>query len=290
MRIQTLSILAGNAACNASCPFCVSKMTPTRGTACREPRVNWRNFRKACAYAKTLGVTTAMITGKGEPTLFPDQITAYLNAMKEFDFPFIELQTNGIAIAGDETFEKRLKQWYALGLTTVSISVVHYAAEKNKEVYLPNRQTYPNLPRLIKLLHQNGLLVRLAAILANGFIDSEEELRKLIQFARENEVEQLTLRPVNKPKESTNEQTASWVDQHALTEKQYREIRGYLEKKGVLLMKFNYGAVVYDIDGQNVCLTNCLTADDTEDNVRHLIFFPDGRLYYDWQYKGAILL
>ena len=78
MKIQTFSILAGSEACNARCPFCISKMTPPSGVELKEPKVNWRNFRKACLLAKQSGVTTAMFTGKGEPTLFPKQITKFL--------------------------------------------------------------------------------------------------------------------------------------------------------------------------------------------------------------------
>ncbi len=75
MKVQTFSILAGSAACNARCPFCVSKMTPRRGIRLKEPEVNWEKFKKAAAYARD----------QGEPTLFPEQITKYLDAMKEYD-------------------------------------------------------------------------------------------------------------------------------------------------------------------------------------------------------------
>ena len=100
MRVQTLSIIAGSEACNARCPFCVSKMTPSCGLdELKEPEVNWRNFRKACLLAKQSGVTTAMLTGKGEPTLFPGQISRYLKELMRYEFPLIEIQTNGIMLA-----------------------------------------------------------------------------------------------------------------------------------------------------------------------------------------------
>ena len=67
MRIQTFSILAGSEACNARCPFYISKMTPSHGVQLMVPAVNWRNLRIACRLAEHCGVTTAMITGKGEP-------------------------------------------------------------------------------------------------------------------------------------------------------------------------------------------------------------------------------
>jgi molybdenum cofactor biosynthesis enzyme MoaA len=131
MQIQTFNILAGSEACNARCPFCISKMTPPLDVQLKEPEVNWRNFRVACRLAERCGVTTVMLTGKGEPTLFPRQITRYLQAMAEFRFPIIELQSNGILlIEQSDVYSGHLRDWYDLGLTTIAISVVHYLPEK----------------------------------------------------------------------------------------------------------------------------------------------------------------
>jgi hypothetical protein len=55
-------------------------------------------------------------------------------------------------------------------------------------------------------------------------------------------------------------------------------------------MELVHGAIVYDLHGQNICLTNALTIEPRSDEIRQLIFFPDGHLRYDWQYKGAIIL
>src|SRR3989344_5544133 len=146
MKVQTFSIVAGSEACNARCPFCISKMTPPMGVAFKEPPVNWRNFRKACQLAKACYVTTAMITSKGEPTLFPKQISKYLRAIEKFEFPIIEIQTNGIPIAErPSVYGKYLAEWYELGLTTLAISIVHWEAEKNRQVYLPHKKEYINL-------------------------------------------------------------------------------------------------------------------------------------------------
>ncbi len=289
MTIQTFSILAGSEACNARCPFCVSKMTPPQGITPEVPEVNWRNFRKAALLAKQKGVTTAMITSKGEPTLFPEQITEYIDILQEFQFPIIELQTNGINLA-EEKNEKYLKEWYEKGLTTIAISIVHYDAEKNRQIYLPYRKEYIDLVKLVDKLHKIGFSVRFACILLDGFIDNSTKLEKLISFAKENKVEQLTIRPVNKPNISRNLAVFNWVSENYLKEEHLEDMIDYLNKEGIQLMHLNYEAVVYDVNGQNVCLTNSLTIDPNSDNLRQLIFFPDGHLRYDWQYVGAILI
>ena len=42
MKIQTFSIVAGTEACNAKCPFCVSKMTPNCGISNKKVELNYR--------------------------------------------------------------------------------------------------------------------------------------------------------------------------------------------------------------------------------------------------------
>ncbi len=291
MKIQTFSIVTGSEACNARCPFCISKMTPPVGVTLEEPEVNWRNFRIACRLAERCGVTTAMLTGKGEPTLFPEQITKYLQALSEFPFPIIELQSNGILLierAG--AYTKYLRDWYGLGLTTIAISVVHHLPEKNRAVYLPHRKAYIDLPELIHLLHECGLSVRLACVMADGFIDSRQDLQAFIAFAKAHQIEQVTVRPVNRPSNGRSGTAQDWAERHHLRPEQLVDIRSYLEEEGALLMTLVHGARVYDVGGQNVCLTDSLTIDAGSDDLRQLIFCPDGHLRYDWQYKGAILL
>jgi len=291
MKFKTFSIIAGSEACNARCSFCVSKMTPPNGLDMKEPEVNWRNFRVAARLAKQTEIDTVMITSKGEPTLFPQQVTKYLNALSEFDFPFIELQTNGIPIAEKrEKYDPLVREWYEKGLTIPAISIVHYDAEKNRQIYLPHREKYIDLPELVGYLHKVGLSVRLACVALNGFIDNARQLEKLIGFAKENNVEQLTVRPVNKPEETRNLQVYNWTARHHLKSAQLEEISGYLNRNGTPLLELPHGGTVYDINGQNVCLTNSLTRDTNPEKGRQLIFFPDGHIRYDWEKKGAILL
>lgn len=291
MKIHTFSILAGSTACNARCPFCVSKMTPSLGVTLKEPEVNWRNFRKACSLAKQCGVTAAMITGKGEPTLYPMQLTKYLEALEEFDFPIVELQTNGILLAEEpKKYDSHLKDWYDKGLNTIAVSVVHYDSEKNRQIYLPHKKEYPDLSNLISYLHQKGFSVRLSCVLANGYIDNSRNLERLIDFAKENKVEQLTARPVNKPEHSRSAEALDWVAGHYLKPKQLADMQSYLGKEGHCLMTLVHGSTVYDVNGQNICMTNSLTIKPNTEDLRQLIFFPDGHLRYDWQYEGAILL
>jgi molybdenum cofactor biosynthesis enzyme MoaA len=285
MKADLFSIVVGTEACNARCPYCVAKMTP----GMEAPKVNWRNFNIAARYAKAAGVITAMLTGKGEPTLYPDQITEYLKALNKHEFPLIEMQTNGILLQ-DEKYRPYLEEWYRQNLATIAISIAHYDAEENRKILVPHKQAYIDLPRLITNLHGIGYNVRLTCVMTDGLIDGPSSLEKLIDFAARNSADQLTVTPVNKPEHSRNSGIESWVEQHYLKDKQKQEIKEYLDKNGHQLMTLSHGAIIYDVRGQNVCLSNCLTLDKKSSDVRQLIFFPNGRLAFDWQYKGAVIM
>ena len=293
MKIETFTIVAGSLACNARCPFCVAEMTPENGVETKLPAVNWRNFEVACRLAKQSGVTTVLITGKGEPTLFPSQITEYLHWLgkNRHSFPFVELQTNGYLLAG-ETLNRQTEIWNEHGLTTIALSIVHYKEDPNRQIYMPYRDRYYNLSDLIEKLHRTGFSIRLCCMMVKGIMDSSDSVENLIQFSIECGVEQLTIRPIVRPNDAIPEgrEVADYVREHAPSSESIREVYGMVKSRGTLLMTLAYGAEVYDFEGQNVCLSNCLTGSPSVDEMRQLIFFPDGHLRYDWRYKGAILL
>jgi molybdenum cofactor biosynthesis enzyme MoaA len=289
MRIQTFSIVAGTEACNARCPFCISKMTVEAGVKLQESRINIRNFKIACKLAEMAGVTTAMITGKGEPLLFPGHVSTYIGEMRQ-RFPFVELQTNGIPIAEEERIQKVMIDWWSAGLTTIAISIVHWDPLKNKEIYTPYKTDYIDLEKLIAFLHEKQFSVRLTVTLLRGYIDNASGVERMVKFAKEHKVEQLTIRPVNTPAASRNEAAAKWTDERCLAQEQIENINSWLKRNGTRLMSLPHGAIVYDALGQNVCYTNCLTIDPYSDDLRQIIFFPDGQIRYDWQYDGARLI
>ncbi len=288
MKFQTFSVVVGTKACNAHCPFCISKQTGLFGTT---PTVNWRNFRIACRLAQKAETTTVLLTGKGEPTLFPNHITETLKEIGQYNFPLIEMQTNGIRLAEDtDEMDFYLNLWYKLGLTTIALSVVHYAQDKNAEVYTPDGKHY-DLGNLILKLHKIGFSVRLCAMMLRGYIDSPEKIERLLGFCMANKVEQLTIRNIKPSEVTDNPAITLWTKTHALTEEEFLNSVSVIQSQGTLLQHLMHGMDVYDFNGQNVCVGNCLTRDvNGKDEFRQLIFFPDGSLYYDWQYKGARIL
>lgn len=253
--------------------------------------LNLINFRKACRLAEINDVTNVIITGKGEPTLFPDQITDYLEAMVPFDFPVIELQTNGILFSQQpEKFDKYLKDWHDLGLTFIAISIIHYDPEINRANYIPHLPVYPDLEKIISNLHSFGYSVRLTVTLVKGGIDSAKEAGVMVSKARDWGVEQLTLRKVAAPHTTQNEAVSSWTRTHQLDQSTLDQMEQYLLMNGTKIASFDYGGAIYDVSGQNVCFTNALTLNKETETFRQAIYFPDGHLRFDWQYSGAIII
>jgi len=242
-----------------------------------------RNLKKACRFGKGCGITTVLITGKGEPTLYPNRIGYVANILND-EFAIIELQTNGILLV-DRKYNEQLESWYASGLTTIALSVVNYDDDKNAEIY----GTKIDLKFLIAKLHDFGFSVRLSCMTLKGYLDSEVEVNKMIDFARQNKVEQLTIRNIEAPDKNVNSDVHDWTIAHRLNDGEMLKACRSITENGKMLLELAHDAIVFDVGGQNVCISSCLTRDTDTDNIRQIIFFPDGHLRYDWVYEGAII-
>jgi len=132
MKVSTLSIVCGTDACNASCPYCISKITGTEDIP-KTPAINYTRLKKACQLAENSGATTVLLTGKGEPTLYMDQILEFLSSLQNFNIPIVELQTNGIILSkNQDTYLRELRRGR---LDTICLSIVHWDEEKNAEIF-----------------------------------------------------------------------------------------------------------------------------------------------------------
>jgi len=295
----TYTIIAGSKACVNDCPICISKMTPDYGIGYEEQEVDWDAFNRSTHYAFNHGAEVALITGKGEPTLYPGQITGYLHRIEMVErtrgerFDRREMQTEGSLLAKGGHYDDWLDVWKDHGLDVVALSIYHYDAEKNEEVFRPKGgQKYFDLPKLIEKLNSKGLKTRLSCVMLDGYIDSVEEVERLIRYAEDNDVFQLTLRMADSPKNPLDMEAAQYVERHRLSDEKFRDILDFLEKKGDFCYDLPHGAQVYEVFGQNVCVTTGLTpAQRDKEDIRQLIFFPQGLLTTSWEnVKGGRVL
>ena len=298
MKFQTLSLVTGTAACNASCPFCVSKMTYADNIDIKEVPINFRNFEKTLRLAQIGNVSTVIFTGKGEPFLYPQQLVDYLEFMQNnnYSFPFMEIQTNGELLTrdniGDWNVDELLGHLYNLGVTSILVSNVGPDAELNHQIYYPRKSAMYDMQHLVDKVQKFGINVRLTTVGIKGGVDSVAELDKLVEWAKFLNVKQLTWRPVNEPgtNYNLNDGVSCWVKSNHISTLGVEEIVDHVVHNGSLIYKLVHGAAVYDYKGMNLCLTNSLTQDPAGEVVRQLIFYPDGSLYTDWAKKGSVLL
>ena len=301
MKIQTFSVVVGGDACNAKCPYCVSKLTGSKNglkEGQKPMEINRRNFNIACNFAKQSGVSTVLLTGKGEPLLYHNHISRYLEMLEKWQFPFIELQTNGILLHSQTSnpfmSDHLLKDWYAAGLTTISLSCAHYLPAKNMEIFGDDIHLLSNVARL----HDIGFSVRISCVGVGGMIDDVNTILAFTEWCRKYGVEQFTWRPVtNIPEKDTVNNSVKrgihdWINLNGVDDNNIREIADWFDFAGnaTTLLELAHGAKVYDVYGQNISLNSCLTHSANPDDIRQLIFSSDGHLRYDWTKEGAIII
>ena len=116
------------------------------------------------------------------------------------------------------------------------------------------------------------------------------DCESIITRANNAGILQTTFREVEMPQHSVCSKTAALVAAHKV-DGAAKRLHHYLALHGaVRLLELPHGGLVYDFRGQNVAIGNCLTETTDPDDIRQVIFFPDGRLAYSWQYPAARLL
>jgi hypothetical protein len=98
---------------------------------------------------------------------------------------------------------------------------------------------------------------------------------------------QITVRPIRKPETTHSTDATQFVEKCEMTNSKIAAIGTWLDENGTKILTLMHGAEVYDVEGQNVCLSDCLTIDANTEDIRTLIFYSDGKIAYDWQYQGA---
>src|SRR3990172_7950991 len=154
------------------------------------------------------------------------------------------MKKNGIVIEKElEKYEKHLREWHEKGLDVISVSIAHYNREKNGRIFTPE---YMDLEKLIRNLHQIGFSVRLSCTLIRGYIDSVEEVLRMINSAKRWKVEQLTFRQLARPDVPENSKVFEWTERHKLDDAELERIRTFFENEAEKLMTFSHGATIYD--------------------------------------------
>jgi len=241
--------------------------------------------RTALGLAEISGVSTALITGKGEPLYEKGyvHVIEYLRLLRKCRIPFIEVQTSGYGL--DDNI---LSLFAKMGVTTVAISCVSDSLDRNRKIFGPE---YEDPFEIAERVHQHGMMVRLCCTMLGTYMDSWESAAHLIQSCKIAGIEQSAFAPATAPeKASLADPIAVWIKENGIHRKCvdniYKKVRTY----GTKLMTLMQGGEVYDIDGVSVCIRYCLTADPETNSLRQVIVFPNGETRYSWTSKAAKLI
>lgn len=294
--VQTFTPVIGSLCCNARCPYCCSAMTCRYGLTNSEPDYDWDSFDIAAQIARERQCITAFITSKGEPILFPDTVEETIVRLKQtHKFPLIELQTNGIRLLY-LSGEGVLRRWYKYGLKTMCISAVHWELERNREIYGSN---YPDLKDVVRVCTEAGIRVRVSCVMLNGYVDSPDTVKQMRMKCTEWGADQLTIRPVSAPSKCLNwgeEWRLDWIKENQPSEDGQRRIYQWLESSNGEKRNLAHGAKVYSVQLQmrepevNICLSNCFTPPTKDEEIRQIIWLPNGRITDNWDHEGFIIL
>jgi len=230
-----------------------------------------RNLKKVHHTADIAGVSSVLITGKGEPLLGYENLLWLISEFCDFS---CELQTNGIYLNNNRDSVKELAE---TGLNVIAFSI-------------DDLNTFKDYHGLFQAVRENGLLTRVTLNITNN-IPENTDFNDLISIAENHFVDQLSLRNIVIPNNIDLEKpevskTADWIKLNVNPElypKLVDDLKTAVKKSGFLIRELPYGAKLYDYSGISVTFFDyCVQDAHTEDDIRSLIFQEDGHLYTNW--------
>jgi len=284
-KIYSVSVLVGNGACNGNCAFCAGKYLRQQAAESKTYEAWKRNFGAAIRLSARYGGWSLSLTGSGEPTCDPEEVTEALEiynscAKNGAFFPNVNLFTNGILFGDREFADKWLPLWKHLGLTNVAVSIHH--PERWGQAAAYGLKTYPKLEDIFRNINRHVGL-RCTLLLRKGGIDNAKMYESAIRELRLLGCDNITSWPVGNPDGTRNEFTPSRFG--------LMGIRLWLKRNAKLCHGHVWGGGVYDWDGAILRITDYVSRHDPDaDFVRQLVVFQDGTVAYSWIREGALCM
>lgn len=277
--IYSVSVVVGSSKCNAKCSFCGG--VPHRGDANEEDSETYENevgLRTALRLAKQHGAWAISLTGSGEPTVSPKQVSRVLQIVQEEGpFPMVQLFTNGIRIGYEPEFVSQLQDWKELGLTTICMSIHDFDSSCVYGVPTPNPK------EIVQRVKEAGLYTRATLVLHNGHIDTKSKYAKMIEFLSDCGCDMVTSWCVVNTDGSACAATPSLLERI--------KIAFHLRLKPLVMGQvWGGGIVAYRTENGRaipVRHTSYVTKHSPyRSYVRQLVVFQNGRVSYSWHQDG----
>lgn len=168
---RSISVLPIASGCQARCQFCFSKASVS--VEQRNTTLDLNTIRTSLVKARDSGAERAVITGGGEPTLYPkDDLLKIIRLAADYFPKKVVLITNGYVLAQLPEPQRLalLQDMQAHGLTTIAFSHHHWQPEMNQSImnlkidltavlrqFAIHSCLHSLRPRLICVLQKNGV-------------------------------------------------------------------------------------------------------------------------------------
>ncbi len=172
--------------CNLTCPICYSESAPDHG---RHRTLDEINFMLDCVERNEAEPDVVQISG-GEPTIHPD-FFAILDSAKRRPIKHLMVNTNGIRIAGDAAFARRLAGYmpgFEIYLQFDSLRAAPLKTLRGADLMEVRR-------RALERLNEHNISTTLVVTLKKGLNDGE--IGEIIDFAlKQRCVRGVTFQPI----------------------------------------------------------------------------------------------
>ena len=287
-KIYSVSVVVGSDKCNAKCRHCGGRSL--RADALPGDKGSISGLESALALCHQYGGWAVSLTGSGEPTLSPIAVTKTMQEIhrgKEMGivFPFVNLFTNGFELVNNPLMRSHwLPLWKKLGLTAVAISIHDVDREVNRRGYNVGEDfNFPELADMVRVVREAGLVPRVTLLLNRGYCDNVADYRRNLDALKKMGVEMVTSWPLCTPAGERNRFTPSrW---------NLLKLRFFLWRNCERIFNQIWGGGVYNYKGMQARYTTYVSEHKPTNNfIRQLVVFQDGKVAYSWFQKGAFCL
>ena len=277
MKAQNLTISIPYKGCDKNCPYCVSMMT---GYDQCNRHLMKKQLPKVLTLARMAGISSVLLSGKGEPLLNLPDVQNFISEFREFP---VELQTNGLLLTKE--FDKG-NHGMMLDLCHRGLNVLAFSLDTPEELALCK----PVFAYAAKL----GIVLRVTWNVSD-LMPADIEFDTLVDACLAAGARQMTLRHLTVPKhvdvsKGKAKEASQWIEQHHCHDLYARLTMEMADKQKVLLRRLPYGAEVFDYKGLSVtCFDYCVQDNTNTLDIRSLIFAEDGHVYTAWNSRASLL-
>lgn len=308
LKAQSISLqVTDRTRCNGSCRCCISRTTPnTSGMSGDIKECGMDDIKRGLTFAKRVGATHAILTGKAEPTQErPGYIYYLMTACRAHGF-LVDLHTNGYLLQNHIKSGFMLPELKTAGLTMITFSVFHHNADIHRTI----TGLSVGFEDLIKEANRIGLLVRVSLVLTKEGIGTFNDVLEFIKYMGNLGVHMVVIRELWIPEFRAgdfNEDVYKWNKANLIKlyeiSNEFRDLAtrahqdiGWEQNPVYQLAPLPWGAEVYAMEGcfddaehgVNVTFSLC-EENDKGPVMKSIVHKPNGHGYRNWDFNGNIL-